>query len=202
MKKDHYKTLGVSRQASDKDIKTAYRKKARKTHPDMNPGDTEAEARFKDVSEAYQTLSDPGKKAEYDREKDRKIESEIVHREHDGFHRRDIFGFSGLFNDIFGMFFGHSRWEAEWKRDRPGTVNIRSGFEEIFEEPLFHEGKKDRPEAFVDLSDIGVSGGRVYTHGTCGFCGGAGEIRIERSGFFEHFIHVQTCPYCKGRGGY
>jgi len=203
MKKDHYRTLGISRQASDKDIKAAYRKQARETHPDMNPGDNDAEARFKDVSEAYQTLSDPEKKAEYDQKDKGTGPKTMRNGRAGGFQGAEFSGFTDFFDDIdniFDMFFGSARWWHGWNPNRSQARSSRRDFEESFENRTIFERGTHSPEPFVDMSGFGRGGTRGTTHGTCNYCGGTGELRVERKNAFERFISIQTCPYCGGRG--
>ena len=135
-KRDYYEVLGVSKNASDSELKSAYRKLAKKYHPDMNPGDKEAEAKFKEASEAYAVLSDAEKRRQYD---------QFGHAAFDGGAGGGAggFDFSGMdmgdiFGDIFGDFFGGGR--SAYGRSSNGPMrgaNLRTGVRITFEEAIF-----------------------------------------------------------------
>lgn len=188
-KRDYYEVLGVSRGASDEEIKKAYRKLALKYHPDKNPGDKEAEERFKECSEAYQILSESERRAQYDR---------FGHAAFDqmgggGF---DFGGqtFEDLFGDLFGDFFGTSRARG---RGRRRGEDLRLDLELAFEEAAFGTEKVVRVPRMTPCetcSGRGTKDGAPRV--TCQACRGSGQIRFQQ-GFFSI---AKTCGTCGGQG--
>jgi molecular chaperone DnaJ len=190
-KRDYYEVLGIDRQADEQAIKTAYRKLAHKFHPDKNPGDHASEDRFKEASEAYEVLSDPDKRARYDR---------FGHANGTGF---EGFGFGGAgasINDIFGDIFGEMFGGAGGaRRGRPRTrgSDLRYHLEVAFEEAAFGTVARitiPRPRACAACKGSGAKPGTGPR--TCPTCGGAGEIRLTQ-GFFSI---ARTCHHCQGHG--
>ena len=189
-KADYYETLGISKSASDSDIKSAYRKLAMQHHPDRNPDNPEAEEKFKQASEAYQVLSDADKRAAYDR------------YGHAGLSGMDGGGFSGqpqdisdIFGDIFGEMFnmGGSRPGSRAQKGR----DLRSDLSMTFEESVFgkqSEIKIRRMEACGTCRGSGAAAGRGPT--TCSQCAGRGQVRYQQ-GFFSI---ARTCTTCGGTG--
>ncbi len=181
--KDYYEILGVNRNASDEEIKKAYRRLALKYHPDRNPGDPAAEERFKEIAEAYAVLSDPQKRAEYDRY---------------GSVGSGDFEFSGpfgdFFEDIFSSFFGGGRRRRS--RGKRGA-DLRYDLKITFEEAVFGTRKSlvfKRKKVCDRCGGTGVEPG--YSKERCPVCGGRGEVYYTR-GFFTI---SQTCPRCHGTG--
>ena len=200
-KRDYYEVLGVSKNATDDEIKKAYRSLAKKYHPDLNPGDAEAEKKFKEANEAYEVLSDSDKRDKYDR---------FGHAAFDpssgggsGFGGFGGFGGDFDFGDIFSSFFGgstgsssRSRRNAPIEGDDVGTyVNL------TFEEAAFG-CKKDiefsRIEACPDCDATGAE--RGTTTETCSACRGTGHVTVKRQTMLG-FMQTQTpCSPCKGTG--
>lgn len=184
---DYYDLLGVSREADASEIKRAYRQLAMKYHPDRNPGDRDAEERFKEAAEAYQVLSDPDRRRTYDM------------FGHDGLHGQGAQGSAG-FEDIFGQFgdlFGDIFGGRGQRRSQRRGNDLRYDLEISFEEAAFG-AKKDlefRRDERCDRCE--GSGARPGTGAsTCGTCGGQGRV-TRQQGFF---MVQTTCPVCRGRG--
>ena len=196
-KRDYYEVLGVDKNADDETLKKAYRTLAKKYHPDMNPGDKEAEAKFKEASEAYAVLSDPQKRQQYD---------QFGHSAFDGSGGAGGFDFSGmdftdLFSGIFGDFFGGGR-RYGGRNDGPMKgSNIRTSVRITFEEAVFGVEK----ELELNLKDecktchgTGAKPGTSPT--TCSKCGGKGQVIYTQQSFFGTVRNVQNCPDCRGTG--
>ena len=195
-KRDYYQVLGVPRSASLDDIKKAYRKLAKKYHPDVNPGDKEAEAKFKEINEAYSVLSDEEKRASYDRYGHAAFEGMGAN----GFSGFDGFGF-GAFDDIFETFmggFGRSRQKAK------GPVrgkDLRYSMEISFEEAAFGTEKEISVSRLQTCDTCGGTGAKPGTSPeTCRHCNGTGQIRYAQSTLFGQFVNVRTCDVCGGEG--
>lgn len=196
--KDYYKDLGVEKGASDADIKKAFRKLARKYHPDVNPNDAKAEAKFKEINEAYEVLGDSGKRKKYDTMGDSFFEGfKPSGSGFEGFSSGDfdnLFRGSGGFEDIFGGMFGGGRTRpAGPEKGEDLKYMIDVGLEDVVsgrkvEISFYHtvscstcRGKGDKP------------GGKSET---CRQCGGRGSVSVSR-GFMST---SQTCPACSGKG--
>ncbi|OUP03385.1 molecular chaperone DnaJ [Drancourtella sp. An210] len=201
-KRDYYEVLGVSRDADDATLKKAYRQLAKKYHPDMNPGDAEAEKKFKEASEAYAVLSDPEKRRQYD---------QFGHAAFDGgagagaggFGGFDFSGadFSDIFGDIFGDFFGGGRRGGRANNGPMKGMNIRKGIRITFEEAVFGCEK----EIDIVLKDpcpkCNGTGAKPGTSPeTCSRCGGKGQVVYTSQSFFGTVQNVQTCTDCHGTG--
>ena len=193
-KADYYETLGVSRDADEKALKSAFRKKAMQYHPDKNPGDAEAEKRFKEIGEAYEALKDPQKRAAYDRFGHAAFEQGGMGGG-SPFGARGAAGFSDIFEDIFGDMMGGARARQAQRSGR--GADLRYNMEITLEEA--YRGKTaeiDVPTAVTcDVCD--GSGAKPGTDPkTCPTCAGAGRVRAAQ-GFFSI---ERTCPSCDGRG--
>src|ERR1044071_2791883 len=168
-KRDFYEVLGVSREASQEEIKKAYRKLALQFHPDRNPGDKAAEEKFKEASAAYQILGDPERRAQYDRFGHAAFEQQ-------GFGGFDFSaGFEDLFGDIFGDFFGGGRGRGRGRARR--GEDLRYDLEITFEEAAFGCEKKlsiPRWKSCETCSGKGTKGGSAPK--TCPSCRGSGQI--------------------------
>ncbi len=193
-KRDYYEVLGVSKDATEADIKKAYRNLALKYHPDRNPGDKRAEERFKEINEAYEVLSDPEKRARYDRFGHAMGESPFSGAEgFGGFGFGTTFG--DVFSDIINEFFG-GRAESRNRRAEPGEdllYNLRISFIESAKgvEKEINIRKK------VLCDSCGGSGAKPGSKPIiCGTCGGRGSVRYQQ-GFFSI---SKTCHSCKGSG--
>lgn len=195
--KDYYATLGLEKGASDDEIKKAFRKLAIKYHPDKNQGDKEAESKFKEINEAYQVLSDPEKKATYDR-------YGTVDFDGSGFGAGGFGGFDfsemGGFGDIFESFFGgggsgRRRNGPQRGSDLEYTVNL------TFEEAVFGVEKEisiDRSENCETCKGSGAKEGTSKK--TCPTCNGQGQVRVQRQTPLGSFVSTSTCNNCNGTG--
>lgn len=191
-KRDYYEILGVSRTADDTEIKRAYRKIAMECHPDRNPGNKEAEERFKEAAEAYEVLRDPEKRAHYDRFGHEGMRASGF----EGFHGvDDIFAhFGDLFGDLFGGAFGAGRGRGG---GRARGADLRMDLELTFAEAvagISREVKVTRRVACETCHGSGAQPGT--TPSRCGTCGGRGQV-LHSQGFF---MIGTTCPSCRGEG--
>lgn len=192
-KRDYYEVLGVSREASAEEIKKAYRKLARKHHPDANPDDPEAEAKFKEISEAYVVLSDTEKRAGYD------------HFGHEGVgaaggqsYTGGGFGDMGGFGDIFDMFFGGS---ARRRTGAERGSDIRTDLEITLKEAAFGLEREIRVPR---VETCGTCGGSRAAAGskpqTCSTCNGTGQIQFSQNTPFGRIMQTRGCDRCNGTG--
>ena len=200
-KRDYYEVLGVSRDADEATLKKAYRQVAKKYHPDMNPGDAEAEKKFKEASEAYAILSDPEKRRQYDQFGHAAFEGGAGGA--GGFGGFDFNGadFSDIFGDIFGDLFGGGGRRGRASQGPMKGMNIRKSVRITFEEAVFGCEK----ELEVVLKDpcpkCGGTGAKAGTSPeTCPKCGGKGQVVYTQQSFFGTVQNVQTCPDCGGTG--
>lgn len=197
-KRDYYEVLGVDKSADDAAIKKAYRALAKKYHPDMNPGDAEAEKKFKEASEAYAILSDPEKKRQYDQFGHAAFEGGAG----GGFGGFDFNGadFSDIFGDIFGDFFGGGRRGRTSNGPMKGA-NIRTSVRITFEEAVFGVDKEIELTLKDECKTCHGSGAKPGTSPeTCSKCGGKGQVVFTQQSFFGTVRNVQTCPDCNGTG--
>ena len=197
-KRDYYEVLGVDKSADEAAIKKAYRVLAKKYHPDANPGDAEAEKKFKEASEAYAVLSDPEKKRQYDQYGHAAFEGGAGGAGGFDFTSAD---FSDIFGDIFGDFFGgRSRSSARNNGPMKGA-NLRTSVRITFEEAVF--GCKKEIELTVKETCKTCNGNGAKpgtTPETCTKCGGKGQVVFTQQSFFGTVRNVQTCPDCQGSG--
>lgn len=198
-KRDYYEVLGVSKTATDAEIKKAYRVLAKKYHPDSNPGDKEAEAKFKEASEAYAVLSDADKRRQYD---------QFGHAAFDGgaggagaggfdFNGMDM---GDIFGDIFGDLFGGGRSRRSNNGPMKGA-NVRASVRITFEEACFGVDK----EITLNLKEEcgtchGTGAKKGTTPETCQKCHGTGQVVYTQQSFFGMTQSVQPCPDCHGTG--
>ncbi|XXF70693.1 molecular chaperone DnaJ [Thermoanaerobacterium thermosaccharolyticum] len=204
MAKDYYAILGLDRNASDDDIKKAYRTLAKKYHPDLNPGNKEAEQKFKEINEAYQILSDPQKKAQYDQFGDAAFSQ-------GGFNEGDFSGFGGFgqggfdfggFGDIFGDIFGDMFGGSTRRKTGPQKGNdIRLNLTLTFEEAAFGVEKEIEVERYEKCDRCNGTGANPGTNPeVCPDCHGTGEVRITQNTPFGRIVNVRTCSRCHGEG--
>ncbi len=190
IKRDYYELLGLSRNASEEEIKKAFRKLAFQYHPDRNrePG---AEDKFKEVNEAYQVLSDPAKRSSYDRY------GRVISEGTEGF---ADFGFGGL-GDIFESFFGGSPFSRTAQRVPQKGDSSRSHLSLSFEEAVFGCQKEieiQRIEICASCHGIGARPGSNPQ--TCPECRGTGQVKRVHQSIFGRFSQVSACPRCEGSG--
>ena len=203
-KRDYYEVLGVSRSASEDEIKKAYRKLAKQYHPDLNPGNAEAEQKFKEVNEAYEVLSDSNKKARYDQFGFAGVDPNYGAGAGGGggFGGFTDFDFGDL-GDIFGSFFGGGfGGGARSSRNGPQRgESIRAGVTVSFEEAAFGCEKEvtvDRVDQCPTCKGSGCESGT--TPEVCSQCGGTGTVQQRRQTPMGVFATTTTCPKCGGRG--
>ena len=194
-KRDYYEVLGVDKNADEATIKKAYRNLAKKYHPDMNPGDAEAEKKFKEASEAYAVLSDPEKKRQYDQFGHAAFENGGA----GGFDFSEM-DFGDIFGDLFGDLFGTRRSSRANNGPMKGA-NIRTSVRITFEEAVFGCDK----EIELTLKDPcktcnGTGAKPGTTPETCTKCGGKGQVVYTQQSLFGMVRNVQTCPECHGSG--
>ena len=200
-KRDYYEVLGVDKNADDAALKKAYRALAKKYHPDMNPGDKEAEKKFKEASEAYAVLSDPEKRRQYD---------QFGHAAFDGgaggaggfggfdFNGADI---GDIFGDIFGDLFGGRRGSAGARSGPMKGANLRTSVRITFEEAVFGTEKEIELTVKEECKTCHGTGAKPGTSPeTCPKCGGKGQVVFTQQSFFGTVRNVQACPDCGGTG--
>ena len=201
-KRDYFEVLGVSKDASADEIKKAYRKCAMKYHPDRNPGDKEAEEKFKEAGEAYEVLSDADKKARYDQYGFAGVDPNLGAGA-GGYGGSGFGGFSdfGDLGDIFGEFFGgggRSRGSSQTAPRR--AEHVMSRLELTFEEAAFgceKEVATPRIENCAACKGTGSADGVIET---CTQCGGSGQVRTVQNFMGMQMQSTTTCPSCNGRG--
>ena len=200
-KRDYYEVLGVDKNADDAALKKAYRALAKKYHPDMNPGDKEAEKKFKEASEAYAVLSDPEKRRQYD---------QFGHAAFDGgaggaggFGGFDFNGadFGDIFGDIFGDLFGGRRGSAGARSGPMKGANLRTSVRITFEEAVFGTEKEIELTVKEECKTCHGTDAKPGTSPeTCPKCGGKGQVVFTQQSFFGTVRNVQACPDCGGTG--
>ena len=187
--RDYYEILGVPRNASDEEIKKAFRKLAFQYHPDHN-NEAEAEEKFKEINEAYEVLSDAKKRASYDRY------GRVATADWFGF--EDV-GFGGL-GDIFDAFFGATTARTQRRSPQKGA-DLRANLTLSFEEAVFGAEKEFE---ILRIENCSICHGLGSQPGTnpqkCPDCNGNGEVRRVQQSLFGRFVHTATCPHCKGEG--
>ena len=202
-KRDYYEVLGVSKDADDAALKKAYRVLAKKYHPDANPGNAEAEAKFKEASEAYGILSDPEKRKMYDQFGHAAFEQGGGAGGAGGFGGFDFGGDMGdIFGDIFGDLFGGGRSYSRSANNGPMRgANVRAGVRVTFEEAIFGCTKELELTLKEECTTCHGSGAKPGTSPvTCTKCNGKGKIVYTQQSFFGQVQNVQTCPDCRGTG--
>jgi len=196
-KRDYYEVLGVSREAGPEEIKKAYRRLARQYHPDLNPGNKETEEKFKEIQEAYDVLSDPQKRATYDR---------FGHQEEvfQGFGGFDgMRGFTSGIEDIFDAFFGGG-FSTGRRRSESGPkrgADLRYDLEITLEEAVKGKNTFIRLHRLEHCPECGGSGAKDGSSPvTCQACNGTGQQQFVRNTAFGSFVSVKTCTACHGEG--
>lgn len=187
MAKNYYEILGVDRSASTEEIKKAFRRVARESHPDANPDDPDAEARFKLAAEAYEVLSDPERRHRYDRG--------------DTIDLSDLFRGTGGLDDLLRSVFGDSGFFGgrSYRPPRGRDVLVRSTV--TLEEAAFGTEATVEYEASTSCPTCSGSGASPGTHPvTCPDCSGGGQVRMTQRSVFGTMMSVTTCPTCRGEG--
>ena len=191
-KRDYYKVLDVAKNATEADIKKAYRRLAMKFHPDRNPGDKEAEEKFKEAKEACEVLTDAQKRAVYDQHGHAGIEAAARSGGRGGF---GADAFSDIFGDVFGDIFGGGRRGGRSQVFR--GADLRYELELELDQAVFgHSVEIDVPKLDECTTCHGTGAAKGSSPVTCDTCGGAGQVRVSQ-GFFQL---QQTCPRCRGTG--
>ena len=196
-KRDYYEVLGVPKNASDADIKKAFRTVAKKYHPDAHPGDKECEEKFKEAQEAYAVLSDADKRRQYD---------QFGHAAFDGTDGAGGFDFSGMdmgdiFGDIFGDLFGGGRRSRANSNGPMKGANVRMSVRISFEEAIFGCEKELEFVYKEPCETCHATGAKPGTSPeTCSKCGGKGKVMYTSQSLFGTMQNVQTCPDCQGSG--
>ncbi len=196
-KRDYYEVLGVSKSATDDEIKKAYRKLAKKYHPDVNPGNQEAEAKFKEAGEAYAILSDKEKRSQYD---------QFGHAAFDqtaggygGHGGAGGFGFD--VGDIFESFFGGGFGGRSSRRGGPQRgADLKYTLELTFEEAAFGTEKEITLNKSVSCDACEGTGSKSKSSVKCSACGGTGQVNVRQNTPFGQFMNVRTCDRCGGTG--
>lgn len=196
-KRDYYEVLELSQDATQTEVKSAYRRLAREHHPDVNQGDSESEARFKEINEAYQVLSDPERRAAYDHYGHAGVDQAYA-AENGGF--STDFGFG----DIFDMFFGGGGGQRAGASSRPSAQrgnDLRYDIELTLEEAATGVDKDIRYARMENCETCAGTGAKPGTSPeTCGMCHGTGQVRQQQQSFFGTQIRIATCPRCQGEG--
>lgn len=194
-KKDYYEVLGLQKGASDDEIKKAFRKLAIQYHPDKNQGNKEAEEKFKEINEAYQVLSDPQKKAQYDQFGTADFGG-FEGGGFGGFDFSDIGGFGDIFESFFGGGGGGRRRNGPQKgADIEYTINL------TFEEAVFGAEKEVSLTKSENCETCNGSGSKPGTQPkVCPKCGGSGQVKVQRNTPLGSFVSVSTCDTCSGKG--
>lgn len=199
-KRDYYEVLGVEKNADDAALKKAYRALAKKYHPDVNPGDAEAEKKFKEASEAYAILSDPEKRRQYDQFGHAAFEQGGGAGGFGGFDFNSM-DFGDIFGDIFGDFFGGGSRRGRASNGPMQGASIRKGIRITFEEAIFGCEKELDVVLKEPCETCNGSGAKPGTSPeTCQKCGGRGQVVYTQQSFFGTVQNVQTCPECHGSG--
>ena len=194
-KRDYYEVLGVDKTADEATIKRAFRQQAKKYHPDLNPGDKDAEEKFKEVNEAYQILSDPQKRQQYDQ-----FGFDGPQAGFGGGAGYGDFGGFGGFEDIFSSFFGGGARQANPNAPRQGDdlrMDVTISFEEAAR-GCEKEVNVVRDETCENCGGTGAKPGTKPT--TCSTCHGTGQVTQVRNTAFGRIQNVTTCPNCHGTG--
>ena len=200
-KRDYYEVLGVEKGASAEEIKKAYRKSAMKYHPDRNPGDKEAEEKFKEIGEAYEVLSDDEKRSRYDQ-----FGFAGVDPSYGGGAGAGYGGFGGGFGgfdfgDIFGDFFGGGSRTRQSTQNMPRRgENVGARLDLTFEEAAFGTEKEVSARRIENCADCNGTGSADGKTETCSQCRGSGQVRTIQNIMGMQMQSTTTCPQCSGRG--
>lgn len=194
--RDYYEILGVNKDASEDEIKKAYRSLAKKYHPDLNPDNKEAEAKFKEVNQAYEILSDPEKRSRYDRFGHAGVDPQA------GGYGEGFGGFGDIFDDIFDIFGGGGFSSRGSRRSGPVRgADLRYNLNLEFKEAVFGVEKEIQIRRTENCEACGGTGAKPGTgKETCSTCKGRGEVRYAQQTPFGQFVRTSTCDVCNGTG--
>ena len=199
-KRDYYEVLGVDKNASADEIKKAYRKNAMKYHPDRNPGDKDAEEKFKELGEAYEVLSDQEKRAKYDQFGFAGVDPNFGGGAgYGGAGFGGGFGGFGDFGDIFSEFFGGGSRRPDRNAPRRGE-NVGARIEVTFEEAAFGTEKEVSVQRIENCTQCGGSGSADGKVEHCSNCNGTGQVTVVQNMLGMRMQSQTTCPQCGGRG--
>ncbi len=192
-KRDYYEVLNIHKGASEEEIKRAYRSKAKKYHPDLNPDNKEAETSFKEANEAYEILSDPEKKSRYDRFGHAGVDPQAGGGQGFG-------GFGDIFEDIFDIFGGGASGGSR-RRGPTRGADLRYDIGLEFKEAVFGVEKEIQVQREENCSTCDGSGAKPGTDKTtCTTCNGQGEVQYAQETPFGQFVRVGMCETCDGTG--
>lgn len=190
----------MEKNATDADIKRAYRKLAKQYHPDVNPEDKAAEAKFKEVNEAYEILSDPQKRSQYDRFGHAGVDPNGFAGAGQGFGDFDFGGIGDIFESFFGSAGGFGRSTKTRNGPQKGA-DLKYSMEIAFEEAAFGVEKELSINRLETCAACGGSGAKPGTSpSTCSHCGGTGQVQYKQSTPFGQFVNIKTCDVCRGEG--
>lgn len=198
-KKDYYEVLGLEKGASEEEIKRAFRKSALKYHPDRNPGDKEAEEKFKELNEAYQVLSDPQKRSQYDQFGTTDFNGAGgFDGGFGGFDFSDLGGFGDIFDSFFGGGFGGN---GKRRNGPQKGADLEYNLNLTFEEAVFGAEKQVNITRSENCEKCNGTGAKEGTSAhTCDKCGGTGQMRVQRNTPLGSFVSMSTCDKCGGKG--
>ncbi len=202
-KRDYYEVLGLQKGAGGEEIKKAYRKLAMKYHPDRNPGDKEAEEKFKEVGEAYEVLADDDKRARYDQFGFAGVDPNYGAGQGgygSGFGGFGGFGDFGDLGDIFGDIFGGGRSRGNARNAPSRGEDVMSRLELTFEEAAFGCEKEVSGQRIENCSECHGSGASDGATETCSYCRGSGQVRTQQNFMGMTMQSTTVCPQCSGRG--
>ncbi len=201
-KRDFYEVLGIQRSATDDEIKKAYRKLAKKYHPDLNPDDSSAEQKFKEVSEAYEILSDKDKRSRYDQFGHAGVDPNFgAGGGAGGFGGFGGFDMGDIFGDIFGGGFGGFGGRSNARRGPQRGSNVSTEVTISFEEAAFGCEKEINLYRIETCPDCSGSGAKAGTEvATCSVCGGRGQVTTTQRTILGNMQTVTTCSACGGKG--
>lgn len=193
--RDYYEVLGIGKDASEDEIKKAYRSLAKKYHPDLNPDNKEAETKFKEANQAYEILSDPEKRSRYDRYGHAGVDPQA------GGYGGGFGGFGDIFDDIFDIF-GGGGFGRESRRSGPVRgADLRYNLNLEFKEAVFGVEKEIQIRRTENCETCNGTGAKPGTgKETCSTCKGRGEVRYAQQTPFGQFVRTSTCDVCNGTG--